>query len=57
MFWDTFAVSLLEAGVSLETVSVLLRHTSIRITQKHCNPWVKSRQEALDRAVESALAL
>lgn len=56
-FRDTFAVSLLEAGVGLETVSVLLGHTSIRITQKHYNPWVKSRQEALDRAVESALAL
>jgi len=29
-------------------------HQSIRVTQKHYNPWVKTRQDALDRAVESA---
>jgi integrase/recombinase XerD len=40
---DTFAVSLLEKGVSLETVSILLGHQSIKITQKHYSPWVKTR--------------
>jgi len=54
-FRDTFAVSLLNAGASLENVSVLLGHTSIRVTQKHYNPWVKSRQDALDLAVKKAL--
>jgi Phage integrase family len=54
MFRDTFAVALLNAGASLETVSTLLGHTSIRVTQKHYNPWVKSRQDALDAAVSSA---
>jgi integrase/recombinase XerD len=50
-FRDTFAVSLLEAGISLENVSILLGHRSIRVTQKHYAPWIKSRQEALDREV------
>jgi integrase/recombinase XerD len=48
---DSFAVSLLEAGVSLENVSVLLGHKSIRVTEKHYGPWVKSRQDMLDREV------
>jgi len=34
-FRDTFAVELLLAGVALENVSVLLGHSSIRITEKH----------------------
>jgi integrase/recombinase XerD len=50
-FRDTFAVSLLEAGVSLESVSVLLGHKSLRITEKHYSPWVRTRQDALDREV------
>ena len=54
-FRDTFAVSLLEKGVPLETVSMLLGHTSIKTTEKHYAPWVKSRQEALEAAVTAAL--
>jgi integrase/recombinase XerD len=50
-FRDTFAVSLLEVGVSLESVSALLGHKSIRITEKRYAPWVKTRQEALDREI------
>jgi site-specific recombinase XerD len=48
---DSFAVSLLEAGVSLESVSILLGHKSIRVTERHYSPWVKTRQDALDREV------
>jgi integrase/recombinase XerD len=37
-FRDTFAVELLLSGVPTEEVSVLLGHSSIRITQKHYSP-------------------
>jgi integrase len=50
-FRDTFAVDLLSHGVSIEHVSVLLGHSSIRVTEKHYAPWVKSRQESLERDV------
>jgi site-specific recombinase XerD len=49
MFRNTFAISLLEKGVSIETV--LLGHRNIRVTQEHYNAWVKSRQELLESAV------
>jgi integrase/recombinase XerD len=50
-FRDTFAVELLQKGVSLEQVSVLLAHKSIKVTEKHYAPWVKSRQEQLEKSV------
>ena len=34
-FRDTFAVSLLLKGVSLDSVSKLLGHSSIKITERH----------------------
>ena len=49
---NTFAVSLLQSGVSLETVSILLGHKNISVTQKHYAPWVKSLQDALEAAVK-----
>jgi len=52
-FRDTYAVDLLSEGVSLETVSQLLGHQSIKITQKHYSPWVKARQDALDKELSS----
>jgi integrase len=52
-FRDSFAVDLLSRGVALETVSILLGHQNIAVTQKHYSPWVRSRQEALERAVRS----
>lgn len=48
---DTFAVSLLQAGVPLEDVSILLGHSDIRITQKHYSPWIRARQERLEQNV------
>jgi len=55
-FRDTFAVELLLAGVPIERVSVLLGHQSVRITEKHYNPWVRSRQEQLEADVRNAWA-
>ncbi len=55
-FRDTFAVELLLAGVPIEQVSILLGHRSIKVTEKHYAPWVKSRQEQLERAVALAIA-
>lgn len=55
-FRDTFAVELLNAGVSIEVVSRLLGHSSIRITERHYSPWVKSRQAQLEAAVNRAIA-
>lgn len=48
MFRDTFAVELLKRGVSLETVSMLLGHASIKVTEKHYKPWVKTLQDKLE---------
>ncbi len=55
-FRDTFAVGMLQADVTLEQLSILLGHRSIRVTEKHYAPWVKSRQEQLERAVMLAHA-
>jgi integrase len=56
-FRDTFAVELLLNDVPIEQVSMLLGHSSIKITEKHYAPWVHARQkqleESLDRAIKS----
>jgi integrase/recombinase XerD len=44
-FRNTFAVELLLAGMPIDRVSILLGHSSVRITEKHYSPWVRSRQE------------
>jgi integrase len=54
-FRDTFAVELLQEGVGLEQVSVLLGHSSVRITERHYAPWVQSRQARLEAEVERVL--
>jgi integrase/recombinase XerD len=53
-FRDTFAVELLLAGVPLETVSILLGHSSVKITEKHYKPWVQSLQRKLEDEVRKA---
>src|SRR5882724_1610971 len=53
-FRDTFAVELLLAGVPIERVSILLGHQSVRITEKHYAPWVRSRQEQLEADLANA---
>lgn len=52
-FRDTFAVSLLLKGVSVENVATLLGNTPT-VVLKHYSPWVKARQLALEEAVKKA---
>ena len=54
MLRDTAAVGWLTKGVPLETVSILLGHSSVRVTEKHYAPWVKQRQVLLETAVMKA---
>jgi len=53
-FRDTFAVELLLSGVPIERVSILLGHQSVRITERHYAPWVRSRQEQLEADLTNA---
>ncbi len=53
-FRDTFAVELHLAGVPLDRVSVLLGHSSIRITERHYAPWTRSRQEQIEADLKAA---
>lgn len=54
MFRDTFAVEMLLAGVPIDQVSILLGHSSVKITEKHYSPWVRARQEQLEASVRKA---
>ena len=56
MLRDTFAVALLEKGVSLENVATLLGN-SVKVCEKHYSPWVKSRQDALTNEIKKAWKL
>jgi integrase len=56
MLRNTFSVSLLEAGVPLETVAILLGNT-LKVAERHYAPFVKSRQVALEIAIEKAWKL
>ena len=56
-FRHTFAVELLLASVPIERVSVLLGHSSTRITEKHYSAWVRARQEQLEADVRRSWAL
>lgn len=49
-FRDTFAVELLLKGAELRTVQLLLGHKSIKTTEKHYAPYVRSYQKLLDEA-------
>jgi integrase/recombinase XerD len=56
-FRDTFATELLLTGTPIERVSILLGHGSIRVTEKHYNPWVRSRQVQLEADVTRSWAM
>jgi integrase len=52
MFRDTFAVELLLAGNPMDQVSLLLGHSSVKITERHYAPFCKARQQQLSAAVK-----
>jgi Phage integrase family len=52
MFRDTFAVELLLAGNPIDQVSLLLGHSSVKITERHYAPFCKARQQQLAAAVK-----
>jgi site-specific recombinase XerD len=52
---DTFAVELLLAGVSLEKVSQLLTHKSVRTTEAYYAPWVSARRVQLENEMKEAM--
>ncbi len=54
MFRDTFAVELLLAGNPIDQVSLLLGHSSVKITERHYSPFCKARQLQLTCAVKKA---
>lgn len=53
-FRDTFAVELLIAGATLEEVSKLLGHRSVKVTEKHYAAWVRLRQDRAEQAVRAS---
>ena len=53
-FRDTFAVELLLAGVPIEGVSVLLGHSSVKVTEKYYAPWTHSRRQQVEADLERA---
>jgi integrase len=48
---------MLLAGVPIDQVSILLGHASVRVTEKHYSPWVRARQDQLEKSVQSAWLL
>jgi site-specific recombinase XerD len=50
-FRHTFATRLLRAGVPLDTVSIMLAHSSVKVTQKHYAAWTKERREKTEEAI------
>ena len=52
---DTFAVTHLLNGTSMEDLSQMLSHSSVKITEKYYSPWVPERQTALEQKMTDAL--
>ncbi len=50
---DTFAVRLLQSGVTLDRVARALGDRSVRVVEKHYAPWIKSRQDELDKDIQA----
>jgi integrase len=48
---------MLENGVSIENVSVLLGHSSVRITERHYKPWGEDAAEEARRRSPEGLGI
>jgi integrase/recombinase XerD len=55
MLRDTFAVENLLAGMPIDQVSMLLGHSSVKVTEKHYSPWVAARQQQLETSTLRSL--
>lgn len=51
-FRHLFSVSLLAKGVPLETVSILLGHKSIRVTERYYSAFVPARRSTIEDAIK-----
>ncbi len=49
-------VSLLLEGVPIERVSILLGHSSIKVTERHYAPWIRERPEQAEADVRRTWA-
>jgi hypothetical protein len=47
-FRSAITVELLNKGVPIDRVSLLLGHSSVKVTEKHYAPFVKERQQQLE---------
>jgi len=47
-------VELLLAGIPIERVAVLLRHQSVKVTEKYYAAWTISRQQQVEANLERA---
>lgn len=51
-FRHTFAIELLKGGVPIEDVSILLGHSSVKVTESHYSAWNQARQDLLRARVQ-----
>jgi integrase/recombinase XerD len=56
LFRHTFSTDLLQKGASLQTVSVLLGHSSTKMTERRYSHWIKARQDSLEAEVKKSWA-
>jgi integrase/recombinase XerD len=56
LFRHTCITNWLSVGVPVETVAVLVGHSSTKVTMKHYSHWVKSRQDSLEAEVKKSWA-